>query len=115
MPGFGFRLTLRGWGAIVAGPFSRRRCWGTLLTDTPNTSGAILLLSSIALAANQSFTNLNAGAELVFEVLNLAVRSLTFRGAGTNLLAGQVVDTAGGGSLTNAGTGVLLLIASNSF
>jgi hypothetical protein len=78
-----------------------------------NTTGGNTFFNVISLGANQSFTNLNAGAQLSFQILNLAGRGLTFRGAGTNLMFSVITDTVGGGSLTNAGTGIFQISASN--
>ena len=46
--------------------------------------------------------------------LELNGNGATFQGAGTNLIASAVLDTPGGGALTNLGTGIFLLAGSNS-
>src|SRR5437867_4602045 len=79
-----------------------------------NTTGVNVLAVNVTLGANQSFTNLNADAALVLISLDFNGHSATFRGAGTNLIANVIFDSAGGGSLTNAGTGVFLLAGTNS-
>jgi autotransporter-associated beta strand protein len=79
-----------------------------------NTSGVNAVAVNIVLGANQSFTNLNAGAELVLVSLDLHGRSATFRGAGANLISNVIMDIAGGGRLTNSGTGLFLLTGTNS-
>ena len=81
---------------------------------TTNTTGGNTFLSPVILGANQSFTNLNPGTQLGFIILDLAGGGLTFRGAGTNLVANLISDSIGGGSLTNAGTGVFLMSGTNS-
>src|ERR1051326_7094651 len=78
-----------------------------------NTTGQNVWDAIISLGANQSFTNLNAGAELIFLGLDLKGKSATFRGAGTNLISNELADGAGGGSLTNFGTGVFLVAGTN--
>jgi len=79
-----------------------------------NTTGANVFVPPVVLGASQSFTNLNSGSQLSFIALDLAGRSLTLRGGGTNLIANLISDSAGGGSLTNAGTGVFLMSGTNS-
>src|SRR5207245_11384941 len=90
---------------------------GLVLTNginATNATGVNAVAVTLILGANQSFTNLNAGAELVLVSLDFNGHSATFRGAGTNLIANAIFDSAGGGSLTNAGTGVFLLAGTNS-
>jgi len=79
-----------------------------------NTTGQNVIAGNIVLGANQSFTNLNAGASLALVGLDLHGHGATFRGAGTNLIANVILDSTGGGSLTNAGTGVFRLEGTNS-
>ena len=62
----------------------------------------------LVLGANQSFSNLNGGATLFISQLDLHGRSLRLGGAGTNIIGNVLQDSAGGGSLTNSGTGVFL-------
>src|ERR1041385_1867542 len=80
-----------------------------------NTNGSSTLANgAVTLGADQSFTNLNPGTELTVLTLNLNGHDLTLRGAGTNHIGNLIQDTAGGGSLTNLGTGIFLVSASNS-
>jgi autotransporter-associated beta strand protein len=83
--------------------------------NATNATGANVLASAVTLGANQSFTNLNVGTQLIFVTLDLAGRGATFRGAGTNQVANAVFDTVGGGGITNLGAGIFLLTGSNTF
>ncbi|HSU53507.1 MAG TPA: hypothetical protein VLT36_05575, partial [Candidatus Dormibacteraeota bacterium] len=82
--------------------------------NTTNTTGANTFVPPVILGANQSFTNLNAATQLGFIVLDLDGHGLTFRGAGTNLIANVISDSGTGGTLTNAGTGVFILTGTNT-
>lgn len=82
--------------------------------NTTNTAGANVFASPVILGADQTFSNSNAGTELVFVSVDLAGRDLHFRGAGTNLISNVIADGAGGGGLTNLGTGVFFLGGTNT-
>ncbi|PWU08288.1 MAG: hypothetical protein C5B50_29860 [Verrucomicrobia bacterium] len=88
--------------------------WLTNGVNATNSSGANVLDGLIDLGANQSFTNLNSGTELLFVNLDMKGKGATFRGAGTNAISNVIEDTVGGGSLTNNGTGVFLFVGTNS-
>jgi Bacterial Ig domain len=62
----------------------------------------------LALAADQAFTSLTPGTTLLLSQLDLNGRGATFAGPGTNILANVLQDSAGGGGLTNSGTGTFL-------
>jgi hypothetical protein len=72
-----------------------------------------VIAAPITLAANQSVSNFSAGTGLFLTALDLNSRGVTFGGAGTNQI-GTLIDTGGGGGLTNIG-GMLVLVGSNSF